>query len=355
MPQGIDFQLLEAVRSRLTLSTTTVLGSKLGLPKANTWHRFEEALIEAVKIDPLRAAAVNAALEKLLQNTICAGDRAITLFRVAPARASAISAALSNSQVPLSPYSASYPNPLPQAALKPLGDELFLSELRPTSGGVTAIFSGRRLIEDREERSAQFVDQAALTKIGWADVDEFVLVTRRYVQTYEVVHVDTKTGLIELRVEEHQGVRASESLLQLQAALNAMLIAAALTPLNGPVNLFPAIKGLYDDTTEGIVVELGFTTLTGSAKHEKMRAHMKDLRVELFHVGGKKAVSGHLSPFRVAVRWQAPSGVFEELMLPGSMRQLAKGAGATLEHALLLGTLNEASVRRCVKRLEKHV
>lgn len=355
MVQGIDFQLFEAVRARLTLSTAMVLGGKLGLPKANTWHKFKEALIEAVKIDPASASDLNAALGKLLQNTISAGDRAVSLFRVAPARASAIAAALSKAGIPASPYSASYPYPLPQAALKPLGDELFLSELRPMGNGITAIFNGRRLIEEREERSAQFVDPAALTKIGWTDFDEFVLVKRRHVQTYEVVHVDTTTGLIELRVEEHQGVRASESLLQLQAGLNTILSSAALTPLNGPVNLFPAIKGLYDDATQGVVVELGFTTLTGSAKHEKMRAHRKDLRAELFHVGGKKAVSGHLSPFRVAVRWQAPSGVLEELMLPGSMRQLAKGVSATLEHALLLGTLDEGAVRRCVQRLEKHL
>lgn len=355
MAQGVDLQLLAAVKSRLTLSTAMALGGKLGLPKANTWHKFEEALIEAVKIDPTQSSALNAALGKLFQNTITAGDRAITLFRVAPARATAIAAALGKFGIPASPFSSSYPYPLAQAALKPLGDELYLAELRSTSSGVTAIFNGRRLIEDREERSAQSIDPAALTKIGWADFDEFVLVKRRHVQTYEVVHVDAKTGLIELRVEEHQGVRASESLLQLQTGLNTILTAAALTPLNGAVNLFSAIKRLYDDATQGIVVELGFTTLTGSAKHEKMRAFRKDLRDELFHVGGKKAVRGHLSPFRVAVRWPGSSGVSEELMLPGSMRQLAKGKGATLEHALLLGTLDEDAVRRCVRRLEKHL
>lgn len=355
MAQGLDLQLFEAVRARLTLSTATALGGKLGLPKANTWHKFEEALNETIKIDPARALDLNKALGELLKNTISAGDRALTLFRVSPVRATDIAAALSKSGTPTSPYSSSYPYPLPQSALKPLGDDLYLSELIPTSAGLTAIFNGRRLIEDREERSAQSVDQTALRKIGWADFDEFVLVKRRHVQTYEVVHVDTKTGLIELRVEDHQGVRASESLLQLQASVNSILASFSLTPLSGPVNLFPAIKGLYDDTKQGIVVELGFTTLTGSAKHEKMRAHRKDLRAELFHVGGKAAVSGHLSPFRIAVRWQAPSGVSEELMLPGTMRQLAKGAGATLEHALLLGTLDEDAVRRCIRRLEKHL
>lgn len=355
MVQGLDVQLLEAVRARLTLSTVVTLGAKLGLPRANTWHKLEENLTEAIKINPGSALVFNVALGKLLRNTITAGNRAVTLFRVAPARATAIATALGNTTIPTSPYSALYPYPLPQAALKPLSDDLFLVEFLPTSGMVTAIFNGRRLIEDREERSAQSVDPVALSKIGWTDIDEFVLVKRRHVQTYEVVCIDTVTGLIELRVEDHQGVRASESLLQLQASLNAILTSAGITPLSGAVNLFPAIRELYNDVAQGIVVELGFTTLTGSAKHEKMRAHQKDLRNELFHVGGKTAVNGHLSPFRVAVRWQAPNGVPEELMLPGSMRQLGKGPSATLEHALLTGTFEEAAVRRCIRRLEKHL
>lgn len=355
MAQSLDIQLLEAIRARLTLSTVVTLGAKLGLPRANTWHKFEEALNEAIKLNPGSAVALNVALGKLLRNTITAGNRAITLFRVAPARAAAIAAAFGKATIPASPYSASYPYPLPQSALKPLTDDLFLVELLHTGSFVTAIFNGRRLIEDREERSAQSVDPVALNKIGWSDIDEFVLVKRRHVQTYEVVCIDTATGLIELRVEDHQGVRASESLLQLQASLNAILAGAGITPLSGAVNLFPAIRALYDDVAQGIVVELGFTTLTGSAKHEKMRAHQKDLRSELFHVGGKNAVNGHLSPFRVAVRWHAPPGGPEELMLPGSMRQLAKGSSATLEHALLTGTFEEAAVRRCIRRLEKHL
>lgn len=355
MALAIDTNLLAAVRLRLTLSTAMTLGANLGLPKAGTWQKFESLLHDEAAIDSQRAADLNKGLANLLQTTISAGDRAVTLFKVSPAWAGNSISALTAGGTESSAFSLSYPNPLPEAALRPLSDDLHLSELLSGSNSLTLIFNGRRLIEDRQECSASAVDGAALKKIGWSDFDEFILVKRRHVQTYEVVHIDSTGGLVELRVEEHQGVRSSESLLQLQSKVNSLLVGAGHSPLGSPVNLFPAIKSIYDDSKQGIVVELGFTTATGSAKHEKMRAHRKDLRTELFHVGGKKAVSGIISPFRVAVRWQAPSGYSEELMLPGSMRQLAKGAGATLDHALFLGTLDEHAVRRCIKRLVSHL
>ena len=69
-----------------------------------------------------------------------------------------------------------------------------------------------------------------------------------------------------------------------------------------PINLFGAIDAVYESDW-GKVVELGFTTDTGSVKHEKMRLQKPCLREEAFHVGGKEAVDGILHPFQVSVQW----------------------------------------------------
>src|SRR5690606_32881010 len=68
------------------------------------------------------------------------------------------------------------------------------------------------------------------------------------------------------------------------------------------MNLFGAIKSLYDAVDEGDVMELSFATTTGSVKTEKMRSR-ESLRKEKYHVGGIEALATEIEPYRIGVRW----------------------------------------------------
>lgn len=88
-----------------------------------------------------------------------------------------------------------------------------------------------------------------------------------------------------------------------------------------PKNLFPAIRPLYDNIAAGQVCELGFRTLTGSAVSEK-RAH-QDIRDELFHDHGIKALKGAWTPHTIALRClSAMAGHSFTYQLPGGIRLL---------------------------------
>lgn len=280
------------------------------------------------------------------------------LFRLEEGVASNIASYFAGLTAELSPYLDSYPRPLPADELASIPGLWLTSVDAPfPETAATLIFCGRRVVEEREPRTRAEIGDEAINRFGWQNYDEFVLVKRRFEQSYEVVRVDVAGNLLELRVEDHTGVDSAAALQQLQEKVNEVLSVnfPQQLLLNASVNLFPAIRSIYDDPSEGTIVELGFTTETGSAKHEKMRSSRLDLRHELFHVGGKAAVNGILTPFRVAVRWSpTDQRNQEEALLPGSIRQLGSPS-PFLDHMVLSGCLTEAMMQAAVQRVVSHL
>ena len=330
------------------------------LPTAQGWEKLQAKLEEEAAQSRPRATQISEALAEVFREVLSVGNRAVQVFRFEPEEAVEIADYLATLQPEDSPYFDSYPLPLAADALAAMPSGVFLCEVRADAEphSVTLVFCGRRMVEDKEPRTRAEIGDAAINQFGWEQYDEFVLIKRRFVQSYEVVRIDVATGLMELRVEDQPGADGPATLSQLQVKANGILAAqfALRFPLVSPLNLFPAIKSMYDDAAEGIVVELGFTTATGSAKHEKMRTNRADLRVELFHVGGKAAIHGALTPFRVAVRWSKDGDrMQEEALLPGTIRQVAIGVTPYLDHMLLSGSLTEAKMRATVQKVLKHV
>ncbi len=353
-----DFSfLLSQIRARVSFPLMQDLCDKHGLPTAQGWDRLDRKLrAEAVgNLD--RSKRIATALERIFMDSIVAGVRGLQRFSLEPGDGELLAEYLESLEPDDSVYLDSYPSAIAQESLKDAGDALFLCEVSRLDESTTlAVFCGRRRIEEREPRSRDDMGEAAIAQFGWEEYDEFVLVKRRYVQTYEVISVDRKSDAVEVRVDVHPGVDTAHSLNALLGRLNSCLAAMSppVTALAKPVNWFKAIKGMYDAPAEGVVVELGFTTDTGSAKHEKMRKD-RDLRTELFHAGGKAALGGVLFPFRLAVRWPAPGRrAPNEVLLPGSIRQVG-AASQHLGYLIVSGCGNDAEVRASVERVAQYL
>ena len=328
------------------------------LPTAQGWEKLQAKLEEESATGHVRAAEVDGALSEIYRETLSVGTRAVRLYRIPAEQAQAIAGYFAELALEESPFLDAYPRPLTREQLNAVASGVYLCEVIRTvpDGSVSLVFCGKRIVEEKEPRTRDQIGAAAINQFGWEQYDEFVLIKRHFAQSYEVVRVDP-AGLVELRVEDHSGVDSGAALEQLLVKTNGLLANrfGADGQLVRAVNLFPAIKSMYDDANEGIVVELGFTTDTGSSKHEKMRSNRADLRGELFHVGGKEAINGALTPFRVAVRWSPPNGrLQEEALLPGSIRQLSSGT-PFLDHMVLSGALTEAKMRAVVQRVVQHL
>lgn len=347
----------EHLRRRITFPVMQAQCAKYSLPTAQGWDKLSEKLVEEGKVSAQRTLEIENALAEIFKNTISVGDRAVRIFKLENRAASGLANYFLTCKPEVSEYTTTYPAPLAESKLAQLDSVPKLCEISKCTqtNAVTLIFCNRRIIEERDPRTKDQMSGELLNRFGWESYDEFILVRKKYVQSYEVVHIDIKADLVELRVEDHTGLDSSYGLDKLQEKANELIAHKYGNTLQliKCVNLFPAIKDMYDDQNEGIVIELGFTTETGSAKNERMRR--SDLRQELFHVGGKAAVNGIITPFRLAVRWQKNHDrPQEDVLLPGSIRQLGS-ATPFLDHMLLSGSSNELHMRDTIRRVVRHL
>lgn len=351
-------EYFDYLRARIPFPLMQEHCARQGLPTARGWEPLRAKLLEDSGGNPALTAELTEKLRQIYQETISVGNRAVKVFEVDEGLRGVYYDALTAANPEPSGYLGAYPRPLTAEQLLLQGPELKVCAVNRyvEDESVQMVLCGRRIIEIKEPRSRSDIGDAAINQFGWEQYDEFIFVKRRYVQSFEVVRYNRSNGILELRVEDHTGADTGLAMQALHEKTNSILSLTLGNQLHLALcrNLFPAIRAIYDNPTEGIVVELGFTTATGSAKHEKMRANRTDLRTELFHVGGKTAIKGALTPFRIAVRWpingQRGHALQEEVLLPGSIRQLASGT-PFLDHMVLSGVLTESMMQAVVARV----
>lgn len=350
--------IFDSIKNRTSLPVFQVHCRMNNLPTAVSWDKLREKLDEESK-NPERKIEIDSALDKIYKETLSLGKRAVKIFRIEAEKSEKVFEILSSLEPEESPYLTNFPQPADADVLAQLTDVPYLCQTNifDNKKKVTNIFCSKRIFVEKEERKREDIGVEAINKFGWQNYDEFVFIKRKYSQCFEYVNFDKETSILEVIVEERSGSDTSEAFNLIQTKINSIL--SKFGPLNfqliNPVNFFPAINAIYQCPTEGIIAELGFTTLTGSAKLEKMRVTKKDLREEEFHLGGKDAIGGALTPFRVAVRWNVSGqSLQEEALLPGSIRQLGSGV-PHLDHVVLSRALTPKAMQAMLARIIAHL
>lgn len=362
LQQSKDFQksyieFFDHLRARVAFPDMQRLCKKYELPTAAGWDKLKDKLNDSVANSSEKLMEVTSILKEIFKQAIPLGTRAIRLYPVKLEDAKYLYDYLSTLKgVPPSLYATRYPAPLSAAELAQVEPGLHLTDIVSTGAVVTATFCTKRLYEDREPRSRHEIGSKAIEEFGWQEYDQFIFIKRRYIQTYDIVRVDLERSTVEIQVEEKSGVDTAEALNELVVRMNEIISGlSADFRLVNPRNLFAAIERIYLDPHEGQVVELGFTTETGSAKRETMRTKGTDLRNETFHVGGRNAINGALTPFRVTVRWTEPeTDAVEEAILPGNIRQLSSMT-PYLDYVILKGMHSESAKQACLNRILTHL
>lgn len=344
-------KVLQDLKARSSWGLISYWSAQLGLPKAKGWAAFEEKLESEVR-DENPDTPINQALTSLCKSVAPLGSRVVQLIRIpddidVEKLRSSLIACPEDDGLPKT----CFPRRVSGSALTSLGVAPVIVDKEVSADGVRLIFSRVRQIEVRDIKTKSDIGLAAVSSMGWSAYDEIILVKKELTQAFEVVRFDFAKRVLELRVELLAGSNSKEALGSLSEKVQELIApcVASTAWLGQPVNLFPAVKKIYDNPNEGVVVELGFSTITASAKNEKMRKAGTDLRTEKFHVGGKAAINGQLTPYRLAVSWpQAGSAAGDELLLPGSLRSIS--LAHPLDQAEIRGALTE---QRMVAILEK--
>lgn len=351
--------ILESIKKRTSLPVFQAHCRMHNLPTSKSWDGLKEKINEEISRDPACKKEIESTLENIYKETLSLGKRAVKIFKIEKEKSEQVFITLSNLKPDTSPYLKNFPHPVDSSDLANLSDDAYLCETNTSAKEsiVTNIFCSKRVFIEKEERKREEIGNDAINKFGWQNYDEFIFIKRKHSQCFEYVRFNQETSLLEIIVEERSGSDTSEAFNLIQTKINSIFanIDSLDIRLINPVNFFPAINAIYQCATEGIIAELGFTTLTGSAKLEKMRTTKKDLREEEFHLGGKDAIRGALTPFRVAVRWNVPGQTLqEEALLPGSIRQLGSGV-PHLDHVVLSRALTTEAMQAMLARIVNHL
>ena len=349
----------ESIKNRTPLNVFRTHCAINNLPTAVSWDGLKEKLDDEASRNHARKREIELALEKIYKETLSLGKRAIKIFRIDKDEANKVFDVLAALRPEPSPYLENFPKPTDIATLASLSNEAFLckTSVSEEKNIVSNIFCAKRVFIEREERTKENIGSAAINEFGWEEYDEFILIKRKYSQCFEYINFNKEASLLEVMVEERSGSDTSEAFNLIQTKINQIFAKNADLDVRliNPVNFFPAIDSIYKCAEEGIISELGFTTVTGSAKLEKMRSAKKDLREEEFHLGGKDAIGGALTPFRVAVRWNVEGqNLQEEALLPGSIRQLGNGT-PHLDHVVLSRALTPDAMQAMLARIIAHL
>lgn len=293
------------------------------------WERTQKKLLSDCKDDKKKYdASIN--LKNDYINYLKVGNKSVRFFLVDPKYVKPITNLLSKFTIIQNKFSKNYPFILTEKELKNIGKTPTIVDLSEIDDGEVITLCSKRSYYERK-----IISPESLGTDAFNDYDEIIAVKQRSIQSFDVIVIRDiridKKALIEVRVDAPQELSADVieyGFTQLTTYFNSLVSAAIGKKdlLDKPVDLFKVIESIYDDSKEGRVCELGFTTDDASVKNDKIRqSHDMDLRTGIFHKAGVKAV-GHITPFKLATQWKRINTnkikSEPELFLPGNYRML---------------------------------
>lgn len=305
-----------ALRERAPWSIARRILERVGLEAGHGW---EAALDEIRFRDNFDAISLDELYYLYFQH-VCCGEKSTRLFKLGDSNAEVLRLNLKENFKLNRLKRPRILSSLAKAHVEPPQLECAFHDSNASVG----VFSSIRRFEERVPIQTNDIPQAA--QGVFAGFDEIIAIRAVMYQAYGVIWLPDNSDLAEVRIDimRDETVNAvGQFHQQMYAELHSR---SGSSSIISPVNLFGAIKSIYNDQTEGNLMELSFATTTGSVKQERMRSH-ESLRQETYHVGGIEALSTEIEPFHIGVRWRRQEpGVktvtAPELYLHGNLSQI---------------------------------
>ena len=343
-------QLIKTMRGRVPFDTARKILEAHEVERGQGWDSTEQRFMQ----DDLDDVVLEALGVALKQHMLC-GEKSTRLYRLNRTAMESLREAVGQVTVSRSGFQRAYPAQLDDADIGGHLRTPVLAAIEQNEDGVGLIFASTRAFQKREQIDPSSLGEDAASALE--NFDEVIGISLKKYQAMDVVWVPHRGNYAEIRVDYPKGMHADT----VEAAHNStkLLFENALdgNALPNPINLFPLIKKIYDSANEGHVVELGFGTTTGSLKHEKMRRKGLCLRREIYHRGGKNALTTPIELFNLSVRWRVTLGEVishPELSLHGSARIFAS-ANPTIYEMTVRGCVGSADYEHVRDRVEHYL
>lgn len=291
------------MRSRVPWDVAKRILSQCEIPKGHGWEKTLERLDGRA---PEFEAHADDLAEALEEHYIC-GEKLTRFYELKPKTTSDIRSVLASAKPPKNDFSNSYPALIDQEQIESSYPQKHtLAAIKKNDDGIAAIFASSRAIYVREHIDTNdFPEEIASTLSGYDEVMGVKLIKYQAMDTVWVPH---HGNFVDIRVDFPRGMHHDQALVAIERTREAFHQVCGGSALTEPVNLFPLIDLFYKSSGEGNVVEMAFGTTTASLKREKMRRSKTDLRKEIYHQGGKKALKTPIEPYRLSVEYDVRLG-----------------------------------------------
>lgn len=272
----------------------------LGLPRGRGWEKTLEAYDNPSK----RVMQSQHAVEEALVEHLLVGEKMVRIYNCGTNDLVVLRRKLATLTPPNSPAGNVFPELLEDNALSEADDQPCLIFVHVMPGGVAALYSSVRTKPERQELSLDLLDR--LEGSTEPDVESVYAVVSVPYQAFDVVYVPHNGSCIEVRMDFPDGTPQeliSQSILKVESAFSADV---ELNIFADSLNLFPLIDSMYQDESEGVVVELHFNTSAGSTHTGKTRRTFANLRTDPYHNAGVQGLDAPIEPYSLTIRWPLP-------------------------------------------------
>lgn len=296
-------RLASSLAARVPYDVSKPIFELNGVPRGRGWEGTVEKLNDKKETPKSK---LNGLLEALIEHQI-AGDKLVTLYEASDSMMKAMRAKLETATIPPGPMQEGYPFLLDALELEklPLGQPVLVA-IQEFGGGIGAVFSSVRARRERVLLDpSSFADGAASALSIYDEVVGLKLIRH---QAFDVIWLPGNGDYFDLRIDCPRNTHADIARGSQMVALDVFRKLVGIDPFKKPLNLFHAMKAMYDKSAEGRVVELAFGTTTRSVKQERMRMSGDCLRDELYHKGGKEKLKTPVNPYRLSLAYTVDLG-----------------------------------------------
>ncbi|MFC0200583.1 hypothetical protein [Paracoccus rhizosphaerae] len=345
--------LLKTIRNRMPWAIASRAFRANGIPTSQGWDRTIGRL-KSLKDDKLETI-----IESLLFEHALFGEKFTKFYSVTDKQKNKIREFIEGVDIPNNVFSAAFPKEVNKAAFENVTEPQVPVAKFSNGDGMCLVYTSEMKLTYREKLSAGDFGEAVSDILR--GYDEIIGLKFRSVQLFNVIWISHFDNLLEVRVDNPQGM-PSEASHQLHSLLKGMINnALGKNKLEFARDLFPLIDSIYN-SEDGKVVELGFSTSTGSVKLEKMRRTKTCLREELYHVGGKRELKTRISPYKISVQWSFggdDEAYRPELTLAGTSRGLnsiaAKQSAPQVTGASIANCIGAVDYEHVRERISAHL
>ena len=285
--------ILASIRERLSWTAARPLIANCGVPTGQGWDKT----IERVRNEN-PTCNIDGLNQILLESILC-GNKYTRLHNLNDELRGAWQKAISDLSIPSTKAAKAFPRLLSDEDVAELGTELVPLNIQMNEDGFGLVLTANYPMRKREQIPINSLE-------GLSDrFDEVHGVVIGPVQVFAVLWVPHHRNQMELRVDYPKGMQQDE-LLGLSGQLLTFAKSLGVGKIGDPIDLFPAVRNLYDDKDEGRVIEMNFVTTTGGQKNEKILRRMGtvDQRSEAYHVAGSIALNHDIKIYRIHVEWE---------------------------------------------------